>query len=490
MPTIIVDGESYEGGPEDDTVLIWANDVVADGGGGDDWLSTRLFYEAAAGISLSTRQIGGTGNDYLKAAMSLEGPPEDDDIPLSMSGTFDAGDGDDGIWAEFTSAYADQFVTVDAGDGDDRVTVSQPRFEQWSFDNENHRSESAVRAGDGDDVVSVFLWEGDFESLADAGTGAMSTVHGSDGADRITSEAHSSSGGGAENFLYGGDGKDEIKASASTGTYEGLAGPAYNRARGGEGDDRIEMEATTSALGTLTNSATGDAGNDTISVYGMSWSASAQSDISGGEGDDRLTARIYVDNEFVGDYVYSAVNRVDGGAGEDRITGIISTAFDQETGDFFSELHGREGDDLIIARGGFDNILAGNQGDDTLRGSGYSDRLIGGQGADVLSGGEGEDEFVFMSPRGAASERDRILYFARGEDRIDISAIDANAFRGGDQAFRFDGSSGTGRAWVEEDPESNGGLLYADTGRGILVVAIHEAGNMDASDYEARDFLL
>lgn len=107
-----------------------------------------------------------------------------------------------------------------------------------------------------------------------------------------------------------------------------------------------------------------------------------------------------------------------------------------------------------------------------------------------MSGGEGEDEFVFMSPRGAASERDRILYFAKDEDRIDISAIDANVFRDGDQAFRFDGSSGTGRAWVEEDPDPNGSLLYADTGRGVLVVAIREAGDMDASDYEAIDFLV
>ncbi|MFQ8430654.1 calcium-binding protein [Amaricoccus sp. W119] len=486
--------------------------------------------------------------------MGLEGTPEDHDVPLSMSGTFEGGDGNDGIWVDFNAANADQFVTVDAGDGDDRVTVSQVVPNQLGFNNKTHHLESAVRAGDCDDAISVLLRLGDrYETLPGEG-GASSTVHGSDGADTITSEVHSFwSDAGAENFVYGGDGEDEILAIAWGGE------PSYNRVRGGEGDDRIEMNAVTnsatgdagndtiSALGsanhglahndisgdegddrleiearsstgtaansgtggegddwiemvadsdtgTATNSATGDAGNDTISVIGRNYGGSSFNDISGGEGNDRLTARM--EHTHPNRYADRAVNWVDGGAGDDRITGIgiIDRAFDS-----FSELYGREGDDHITARGGSDNILAGNQGDDTLRGGGSSDRLIGGQGADSLRGGGGDDEFVFMSPRGSLEERDRIADFTQGRDLIDISAIDANVFRTGNQAFIFNDlndfndfneATGTGRAWVEEDPDTNGTLLYADTGRGILVVAIRDGQDMDASDYWAFDFVL
>ncbi|MFQ8430652.1 calcium-binding protein [Amaricoccus sp. W119] len=210
----------------------------------------------------------------------------------------------------------------------------------------------------------------------------------------------------------------------------------------------------------------------------------------GDAGDDLLTARIETSNVWIEEYPTAAVNTIEGGGGDDRITGVVSLGetFD-ETGEFRSELYGREGDDLITARGGFDNILVGNQDDDTLRGSGSTDRLIGGQGADVLSGGGGADEFVFEGPRGETSERDQILAFTQGEDKFDISAIDANVFQGGNQRFSFDDGTGSGHAWVEEDPDSNGSLLYADNGRGVLVVSIRDGG-MDASDYEASDFLL
>ncbi|MFQ8430655.1 calcium-binding protein [Amaricoccus sp. W119] len=435
MTTIIEDNASHTGGARDDLVLIRGNNVFADGAGGNDWLSAQLYRQTAAGLSLSTSLTGGAGHDYLMASLGLEGEPEDFDIPLSLSATLDGGAGNDSIWADFNSAYADQFANVDAGDGDDRITVRQDYHAEYNGINETHRSESTVLAGNGDDVISVLLREGGHTGVADGGVGALSTVHGSGGADRITSDVHSGSGPEAENFLYGGDGDDEISAIAYAGADWG-GGPAYNRVRGGEGDDRIEMEAGSDEK-TSTNSATGDAGNDTISALGRVHWGSAYNDLSGGDGDDRLSARIET-SDYDDNMAFNAVNKIDGGEGDDRITGVVSIGGSiVETGEFRSELYGREGDDTITARGGFDNILAGNQGDDTLRGSGSTDRLIGGQGADVLRGGGGEDEFVFKGTRGEASERDRVADFSQGEDRFDISAIDANVFRGGNQAFTF-----------------------------------------------------
>lgn len=300
MEPIFQNNVSYTGGARNDRVFIRGNNVVAEGGRGDDWLTTQLNLRTATNVT--SELIGGAGADLLM--VSVEAEPEDDETPLTISATLDGGDGDDNILADFNSAYADQFVTVDAGDGDDTVTVNQAFRDELGEDNMAHLSESAVRAGDGDDVVSVLLWEGGNIDSFKEGAGASSTVHGSDGDDRITSDVWSWSGSDVENFLYGGDGDDKIVASASTGS-DWADGQAYNRARGGDGDDRIEMGASSS--GDVTNSATGDEGNDTISVAGYSLYGAVYNDISGGDGDDILTARSSAGSDVFDEPVRTAV---------------------------------------------------------------------------------------------------------------------------------------------------------------------------------------
>ncbi|PZQ49925.1 MAG: protease, partial [Rhodovulum sulfidophilum] len=136
----------------------------------------------------------------------------------------------------------------------------------------------------------------------------------------------------------------------------------------------------------------------------------------------------------------------------------------------------------------------GNQGNDTLLGSGNADHLIGGAGADFLRGNGGEDTFEFWGARGlSAKERDRIYDFTIGEDLIDVSRIDANAYRNGNQAFRFSGEGewqGTGRIWVEDNPDNDGSIVYASTGRKMLAINLLDGTSVDASDYSASDFIL
>jgi serralysin len=64
-------------------------------------------------------------------------------------------------------------------------------------------------------------------------------------------------------------------------------------------------------------------------------------------------------------------------------------------------------------------------------------------GADTLSGGTGADLFVYTSRfESQLNGSDRITDFSHAEgDRIDLSAIDANPFFLGDQAFFFIGSA-------------------------------------------------
>ncbi|HEX8308565.1 MAG TPA: M10 family metallopeptidase C-terminal domain-containing protein [Allosphingosinicella sp.] len=112
----------------------------------------------------------------------------------------------------------------------------------------------------------------------------------------------------------------------------------------------------------------------------------------------------------------------------------------------------------------------GGRDNDTIVGSQNGDVLAGNGGADTLTGGGGADVFRYLSTSDSTSGgMDKILDFASGSDKIDLSRIDADTLTAGDQAFSFIGSnafSGTagqlrayqdGANWfVEGDTDGNG----------------------------------
>lgn len=125
----------------------------------------------------------------------------------------------------------------------------------------------------------------------------------------------------------------------------------------------------------------------------------------------------------------------------------------------------------------------GGNGNDRLSGGEDDDWLHGGQGADVMFGGSGTDRFVFKSLKDstvAASGRDSISDFVRSQqDKIDLSLVDANVLRKGDQAFRFIGKHGFhAKAGELRYVKEKGGLcVYGDVnGDGIADFAISMKG--------------
>lgn len=84
------------------------------------------------------------------------------------------------------------------------------------------------------------------------------------------------------------------------------------------------------------------------------------------------------------------------------------------------------------------NTLVGGRLADTLDGGGGNDGIAGSGGLDRLTGGAGNDVFDYnaLADSGILSTtRDVIVDFVRGQDRIDLRTLDANATLSGDQAF-------------------------------------------------------
>jgi Ca2+-binding RTX toxin-like protein len=161
-----------------------------------------------------------------------------------------------------------------------------------------------------------------------------------------------------------------------------------------------------------------------------------------------------------------------GGDGDDNLVGgrgadLIYAGGGNNT------LRGQNGDDVLIAGDGNDTLLGGNGNDILIGGGGINelnggnghDLLISGLGLDIMTGGKGNDTFKFNSVAGSRpgeATRDQITDFTPGEDKIDVSAIDAIV--GGDHdAFTFIGTAAFSAAGqLRQSQFENGVLIEGD----------------------------
>lgn len=179
---------------------------------------------------------------------------------------------------------------------------------------------------------------------------------------------------------------------------------------------------------------------------------------------------------------------LDGGAGADRLFGDYHANI----------LNGKAGHDAVYGGAGNDTIQ-GEAGDDRLFGDAGADRIGGGLGHDIMTGGGGADIFAFagladsqnyaLRSDGKKFLPDFIADFVSGEDRVDLSAIDANAGTGGNDAFTFIGTAAFSGVAGQLRYETGGGqaCIFADVdGDGYADLTI--AAN--APSLFATDFIL
>lgn len=209
---------------------------------------------------------------------------------------------------------------------------------------------------------------------------------------------------------------------------------------GGEGNDTIVSSLDSK------NVYSGDLGNDTLILTPNNHGVYVDLDL--GIARDRSTLAtsqlISIENatgSAWNDYLYgdANANRLIGYNGDDLIRGQAGN----------DSLNGGRGRDVLFGGAGNDGVygedggdmLYGDAGSDFLNGGLGDDFLNGGTGLDHMVGGAGFDDFVFKSltDSGNGVNADQILDFQHLVDDMDVSAIDANVFAGGNQAFRFIG---------------------------------------------------
>ena len=425
------------GGYEDDVLWGEADDDELEGEQGNDKLD---------GGTGDDSLNGGTGND------SLYGQAGNDNL-LGDTGkdTLLGGTGNDTL---------DGGTNADSMDGGDGADV-------YYIDNAADVVRDSGTDASVDTVYIMAYLNGGITLGAGIDNGALNDLAGKG---KLTGNTGNNAltGNAEENVISGGDGTDTLSGGGGADTLDG-----------GVGADSL-------AGGTGTDSLVGGAGNDSL---------------GGGAGDDVLYAG---DGNDVVDGGDGAGNDTyNGGAGLDTVKYTSATAgitVDLAKGTATSTAGSDAAKIGTDTLSGIENVIAGNY-NDIVKGSTGANVLTGGLGSDSLYGGADKlkDVFDFNASTESAlgSTRDKVYDFVSKIDQIDLSGINANTTKAGDQAFSFSTISLTtakaNSVWykladVDGDKLNDDLIVYGDVNGNTT--ADFEIGIIGVTSLVTADFVL
>lgn len=244
--------------------------------------------------------------------------------------------------------------------------------------------------------------------------------------------------------------------------YKGNKASLIENANGGSGNDAITGNDANNLLN-------GNAGNDTLS------GGNGNDTLIGGAGADKLIGGAGTDTAS-----YSTAHA---GVTVNLTTPSLNTG--DAKGDYFSSIEN-------LAGSNYADSLSGDQNANGLFAGAGNDTLYGAGGADRLTGGAGADTFVYKAvTESSLSIYDTIVDFTQSQlDKINLSAIDANAKTAANDAFVFIGTTAfSGLAdQLRFQTSSSGTDIYGDiNGDKVADLRIHLS---TAQTLHATDFVL
>ncbi len=302
----------------------------------------------------------------------------------------------------------------------------------------------SINTGDaaGDVYQSIEIIAGSAFNDRLIGDGNANSLIGGDGDDVLI-------GGAGRDGLGGGNGIDTADYSGSaSGLVVSLANPQYNTGDAqGDTFSSIEVLIGSNFIDELYGTNGADTikslgGDDAIKGYG------GDDTLEGGDGNDWFDGGTGADSMvgglgddvFIVDDVGDQVSEFDS-QGTDNIEASVSYSLG---GIHVDNLYLTGSAEINGTGNSLNNVVKGNSGRNNLDGSGGTDKINGAGGADILTGGTGPDQFIYSNLSDSTADtsgRDTILDFAKGQDRVNLSPIDANTKTSGDQAFTFIGGA-------------------------------------------------
>jgi Ca2+-binding RTX toxin-like protein len=481
------DGQSPAGDLDDSADFGLAHDFIQ-AGGGNDFLSigyrddadggagadriTMSWVGAAGGVNLKTSQIvagtadfGGGVVSNIETLASLYFTDYADKITASQqsdllivhgrggddrlvgSGTVVRLFGDSGDDTLVAGAGGD---SLDGGAGDDVFVIGMAGEEALEQAGEGHDTvRSAVDFNLGEEVEDLVLLGA---AANGAGNSSANRITASDIANNLSGMAGDDTllGGGGGDTLAGGDDDDLLIGGAGDDEMDGgwgddvfVVDSAGDRAveQEGRGFDTVQssvthtLRANFEALQLTGQSAVDGFGNTADNLISGNARAnliegrSGADTLNGGAGDDRLDGG--ADNDRMsggnGDDAY-AVDK----AGDEVIEGKKQGLDTVESSISYTLTANVEN---LVLTGAKSIAGVGNALGNEIHGNDAANRITGGLGADHLFGGLGADTFAFAMVRESAGLGADVIADFAADDRIDLSAIDANAKTASDDSF-------------------------------------------------------
>jgi Ca2+-binding RTX toxin-like protein len=483
------------------------------GGAGIDTLISienligSAFEDTLTGNSGANRIDGGAGADVINGAGGndeLDGGEGADIYMIAAAGDRATGEIDDtgasgADELRFAAIVAGTLVVYDDDAGLERIVIGTGTASNAVLTGATALNIDASRAANGLTLI---------------GNAGINSIIGSAFADKFDGGAGDDTltGGGGDDTLTGGAGNDRFVIDSGNDAITDFGGA-----------DILVISALATATATIrgvwtATSATTNAGTASLTTAGFAVHLGAATGTAGFSVTNTgaattITGSALADTLTGG----TGADKLEGGGGGDRLSGGAGN--DTLIGEHGDDTYVIDGGDTIIeaANGGLDTVfsfakhtlaanienlvltgtaaisgtgnglnnrLTGNTGANILDGGGGNDTLIGGDGADRLSGsvgtdqmwgGSGADNFVFKAENESGNElalADIIADFVRGQDRIDLSAIDASSLITGNNAFVWMGIAATTSStsgelrfqqFDNDGTDNDYTLVYADT---------------------------